>query len=394
MLRHRRWLLLTATLLCWITACGPSAGDGDRLDDEVVTDLRAEIEAIAERPAGGAVAWIDTPAEQLTFAAGDADVAAERELTADDAFDVASLTKMFTATVSLQLVEEGDLALDAPVAEHIPEQMARFEHGDDVTLRHLLSHSSGLPNFFSPRFAMDHTARATVEDGATVAVIDWTCDPMDTLEYAAEQRASFAPGEGGEYTDTNYVLAGQAIEAVTGDTLDTVITERIVRPLELDGTWMPCAQQPRADLARGYDYAERSPFRDLEAEIVDVTTLQHPVVSGATGLFSTGEDLVTFARALFAGQLFDDDATLTTMLEPGPLGAGTDDQYGLGVGLEGDVMGHDGVTAGYTSFVRYHQPDDTVVVVLSNALTEGEGPPAAALTAGRAMVGLLTDASQ
>ena len=387
LLRHRGLPLVTVALLSCAVACGSLAGDGDRLDDEVVAGLRAQVEAVAERRAGGAVAWVDTPAEQLTFAAGDADVAGERELTVDDAFHIASVTKMFTSTVALQLVEEGELDLDTPVADLVPEQMAGFDHGDDVTLRHLLSHASGLPEYVTnPRFAADHAALATVEDGTPVAVLEAGCEPMDGLGYAAERRASFEPGGSGEYTDTNYVLAGRVIEAVTGQALAVVVAERVLEPLQLDGTWMPCAQEPRGDLARGYDYAALGQFTDLEAEILDVTALQQPIVSGATGLVSTGEDLVTFARALFAGGLFDDEATLPTMLEPGPLGAGTDDQYGLGVGLEGEVMGHDGAIAGYTSYLRYHEPDDTVVVVLSNALPDG--PPAAA-TAGSAMLDLL-----
>lgn len=381
MVRYRAWSLISVAMLFCIVACGPLT-DGGELDDEVVETLRVAVEDAVGGRDGGAVALIDTPGEQLVLAAGEADVAEGRELTGDEAFHIASVTKVFTSTVALQLVEEGTLALDTPVAEVVPDQMSTFEYGDQVTLRHLLSHASGLPDFtLTSDFRADHTALSSAEGGPRIAVLETTCEPMDLLDYAAEQRASFAPGTGGEYADTNYVLAGQVIEAVTGQTLDAVYRERIFEPLDLEGTWFPCAEQPLGDLAHGYDYPALGAFPDLEAEILDVTAYHMPFVSGATGLVSTGEDLAVFARALFAGELFDDDATLDMMLEPGQLGAGTDDRYGLGVGLEDEVMGHDGVTVGYTSFLRYHESTDTLVVVLSNVIAQGV--PSTSVSAGR-----------
>lgn len=394
MIRHRGLpLIAVATLLC-APACGLlTGGRADALDDDVVEELRAEIDEVAEGPAGGAVAWIDTPATQLVLAAGEADVANGRELTGDEAFHIASVTKMFTATVALQLVEEGELALDAPVADVVPDLMGRFEHGDQITLRHLLSHASGLPEFLTTgRFRADHAALASAEDGPRVAVLETPCAPMDVLDYAAELRPGSAPGTEGAYSNTNYVVAGHAIEAVTGQSLDAVYRERIFEPVGMDSTWLPCAEDDRGELAHGYDHPALSPFPDLDADVLDVTAYHRPWVSGATGLVSTGEDLTAFARALFAGDLFEDDATLATMLEPGRLGAGTDDQYGLGVGLEPEVMGHDGVVVGYTSFLRYHEVADTVVVVLSNAVAQG-GPPAA-VSAGRAVLDIVTGPSE
>lgn len=391
MLCDRRWPLIATAMLLGVVACG---GQGPALDDDVVAAMRAEIEDVAEDPpAGGAVALIDTPAERHVLAAGEADVAEGRELSGDEAFHVASVTKMITATVALQLVEEGKIALDAPVADLEPDAMSRFEHGDEITLRHLLSHEAGLPEYLTTRtFEADHTALVSVEDGPQVAVLETTCEPIDELSYAAQQRPSFEPGTDGQYTNTNFVVAGRVIEAVTGQSLDAAYSERILEPLELEGTWVPCAQEPRGALARGYDYSAVRGFPDLEADILDISAYQDPIASGATGLVSTADDLVVFTRALLAGELFDDEATLDTMLEPGLLGAGTDDLYGLGVGLQGDVIGHDGVTFGYTTFVRYHEPTDTVVVVLTNAIAHGGTP--AAISAGRALVDILADATE
>lgn len=354
-------------------------GDDAGLTGDTIEELRRAVgQAAATTAAGGTVAWITTPDGQLGLAAGEADAADGRDLTGTEAFHVGGVTKMVTATVALQLVEEGRLALDAPIAEVVPDEAAAFEHGEQITLRQLLAHRSGLPDFWDSEFHARLADAATVEDGVVAASCPEEA-PVDPLAHAARNPSAFEPGTRGEYSSTNYVLVGAAIEAVTGKPLAAVYRERILEPLGLRDTWLTCATAPRAELARGYEPRPgRSPFAGVDADVLDVTDFEKPFVSGAGGLVSTGPDLAAFARALFSGELFDEEATLERMRDARPL-AGSGPPHGLGVAVEPHVVSHSGDLPGYHTRLRYYPIEDTVVVAFGNQIPVGPHPPSPAV---------------
>ncbi|WP_228386404.1 serine hydrolase domain-containing protein [Ornithinicoccus halotolerans] len=370
---------MVVALLTVVTACQADAGDDGELAPDVVAELRAVVHDGGEGQVGGMAAWVDTPTADLALASGMANLAADEELTGEEAFRIASLTKLLTATVALQLVEEGRLALDDPIAEVLPEQADRFDHGGQITLRHLLGHTSGLPEYSdAPAYIQDRVRAASVDDGAPAAVVTAPCAgaERDGIGYAADQRQRFEPGTDFRYSNTNYLMVGRAIEAVTDRPLEDVYRARILEPLGMDDTWLACAERPRAELAHGYgdrdllardtgDPGQR--LSQINAEVLDLTDYNKSFAWADGGLVSTGEDLAVFARTLFTGDLFDGPTTLTTMLEPGPHPLGPGTSYGLGVMLEDNVIGHSGMLPGYSSYIRYHPGTDTVVVAWRNS---------------------------
>lgn len=369
----------------------PSQHPEVSLDGETASELQGALAELVDGAAGGTVAWVDTGDEQLGVAAGHADRRSGQELAGDEAFPIATVTEMVTATVALQLVEEGRLELDAPVAAVVPDQTARFTHGDDVTVRHLLANTSGLAEFMTERFNAELTDRTSIADGVLTA----SCPPpdqrMDPLGAAADQPPRFEPGAQHDYSHTDEVLLRQVVEATTGKPLAQTYRDRVFAPLDMDRTWMPCVEEPRAEIARGYAAADHTPYAEVDAEILDLTDLEKPLAPAASGLVSTGQDLATFARALVTGQLFDEDATLETMREPQAPGSGQ--SYGLGLEVEQGVIGHAGGRPGYDALVRYYPATDVVVVALSSQPRTPHQAPASRLAESDIMTALTTDAS-
>jgi D-alanyl-D-alanine carboxypeptidase len=333
-------------------------------------DLAADLDEMVERwageaAAGGVVAWIETPAGHQTLAAGPADAAGEVELTGQEAFRIASITKVFTATVALQLAEQGVLELDAPIAEVVPEAAALLEHGDQITLRQLLGHTAGLPD---QRNLDPWAVHAEASDGGVTV----DCDDVEPHVLLREELDALAePGTEFSYSGNGYFLAGEVIEAVTGQRLEDVYRERILEPLQMNDTWLDCLEEPRAELARGLhppgvDHPDvvSFPLPGPDDEVLDVSGLGRHAWASA-GLVSTAEDVGVFARALFTGELFDQPDTLEQMLTPGPVPF-----FGLGVELgdrQGrDTVGHPGQLPGYNSRLAYHREHEVTIVALSN----------------------------
>jgi D-alanyl-D-alanine carboxypeptidase len=360
--------VLTVLLLVTV-ACGPTATGGG-FDGDLAVDLDAMVERWAgEATAGGVVARVESPAGHQSLAAGPADADGEVELTGQEAFRIASITKMFTATVALQLAEEGALDLDTPIAEVVPEPAALLEHGGEITLRQLLGHTAGLPDQRNLDPWALHAEASN--DGVTV-----DCDDVEPHVLLREDLGALTePGTTFSYSSAGYFLAGEVIEVVTGQPLEDVYRERILEPLEMNDTWLDCVEEPRAELARGlhppglaHPDVLSFPLPGPDDEVVDVTGLgRHTWASG--GLVSTAEDVGVFARALFAGELFAEAGTLEEMLAPGPV-----PYYGLGVELVdpqgGDTVGHPGQLPGYNSRLSHHREHEVTIVALSNQTPE------------------------
>ncbi|MBN2329967.1 MAG: beta-lactamase family protein, partial [Candidatus Omnitrophica bacterium] len=214
-------------------------------------------------------------------------------------FDLASITKMVsTTTAIMMLVEQGKIGLDDPVVKHIPTFGARAK--DKVTVRHLLTHSSGLPSWF-PFYQLyidrEDVYRAIDEDIALAS----------------------PPGEKRNYSDLGFILLGRLVETASGRRLDRFAEDNIFKPLGMNDTgYLPRIQERLRTAPTEYD-----PMRDqvLKGIVHDENTQVMGGVSGHAGLFSTVNDMAIFAQMLlnrgeWKGMRILKEATIQTMLTP------------------------------------------------------------------------------
>jgi D-alanyl-D-alanine carboxypeptidase len=285
-----------------------------------------------------------------------ADLARDIPMPPDGAFRIGSITKMFTATVIIQLAEDGLLTLDDPLAQWLPDVADQLPYGDQITLRHLLTHTSGLFNIVESEFYYaDIFTAADIDEEAGIVTLDCVQrDPHDTLaRYVYGKDAMFEPGAGWWYSNTNYTLLGMVIETAAAMPLAEAYRTHIYEPLGMESTFLDCYEDPVIDVVHGYS--------GVGDATTDVTELHESVGWSAGGLVSTAPDLIAFARGLFGGTLFDDPESLVAMTTPVP-----GSSYGLGVTVQAETIGHAGGIAGFRSMLSYVPAFDTVVVVLYN----------------------------
>jgi D-alanyl-D-alanine carboxypeptidase len=256
-------------------------------------------------------------------------------LDADAAFRIASVTKMMTATALLVLADRGRCRLDDPTGRHLPSDVVdRFHdrqgraYGAAITLRQLLDHTSGLPNFFSQPPILDAVRHGGGRRRFT---------PADLVDLAvAGEPPTSPPGTARSYTDTGFVLAGLIIEALTSQPLQQAYRELVLDPAGMTDTWLESSDEaPRRRQIASHDFDGR-----------DITDMDPTVDWAGGGLVSTAADLAAFLRALTGGQLVSTGAWREmTRWQPGP--AGFYDDYGLGLGRyrfpAAQVVGHHGV---------------------------------------------------
>ncbi|MGE7435946.1 serine hydrolase domain-containing protein [Kitasatospora sp. NPDC001175] len=257
-------------------------------------------------------------------------------------FRIGSNTKAFTSTVLLQLEAEHRLSIDDTVDRWLPGAVnANGYDGTKITIRQLLNHTSGLPDYAKDSgFALTYAINANPNQ-------PWPPQTLVNLALAQHKPTS-APGERWEYANTNYVLAGMVIKAVTGNDPATEIQHRIIEPLGLHNTGFPTADPAlHGNYLHGYEYPV------IGIVIRDVTASDVQTFGAAGAIVSTLDDLATFSRALLTGQLLPpaQEAELKTTV---PVASGSTTGYGLGIIHEqlpcGQwAWGHNGAVLGYFS---------------------------------------------
>lgn len=269
-------------------------------------------------------------------------------------YRIASTTKQFTAALVLRLWEEGRLELDAPVAAYLPEYPR--PQGDRVTLHHLLTHSSGIPNYVGLPGFYDTIGRREHTPAQLVALTSSL--PLE-----------FEPGTRWKYSNSGYVLLGLVVERVTGKPYEEALREQVLAPLGLDDTGFDRAGTVLERRAAGYLPDGRGGYAN--APFLDPST-----VYSAGMLYSTVRDLFRWDRALREGRVFRRPATAARMftghVETGvPLG-----RYGYGVfvgegtfaGRRVGVVQHGGTIPGFTAGFR-RMDDGRTLVALDNTMS-------------------------
>jgi D-alanyl-D-alanine carboxypeptidase len=298
--------------------------------------LAGVLRTAGSEGAPGAMARIDDGGTVHRAAVGVADRGTGRALATDDRFRIGSVTKLMTAVVLLQLVDEGRLELDDPVVRHLPGLLP----DDRITVRHVLSHRSGLYDHTDEMFAR------TVPGFEAVRTRTFTL--RELVRLSLRHPRTTEPGGAHRYSNTDFVVAGMLIRKLTGHSLATAYRDRIVVPLNLLDTFY---LHPRATVpgrhARGYLTPDEE-----GAALVDATEQTVSWAQSAGAVVSSTRDLNTFLSALLGGRLTSASG-LAEMRRWVPAGSGQ--AYGLGLRRRDlpcgvSVYGHTGAVQGYYTY--------------------------------------------
>lgn len=275
-----------------------------------LSDLEAGLQALLDSvvEAGstpGIMLRVDAPAMDFSWSgvSGVANIETGTPLTPDNPVRIASNTKTYVAAATLRLWEEGRLGLDDPLSIHLPAEYAEMLAGDGydldaITIRHLLTHTSGLYDYadrdlFVEAVLADPTHRWTPGEQVGLAV-EWG-DPYG------------AAGEVYRYSDTGYVVLGLVLQSVYGKPLAPSLRELLnFEGLGLGSTWLETLEDPPLGAAdRAHQY-----MGDLDTYDFDPSLDLY----GGGGLVSTADDMAVFMRSLFVGGVYQAAATADTML--------------------------------------------------------------------------------
>lgn len=334
--------LLTAACLLALTPAAHA--------QTTLADLEPEFDALMDQVIAdgvpGAILRVENDATALEFARGVADLDTGEPIRTDDLIRMGSVTKLYTAAVIHALVRDGELELDCPAAHYLPAgTLDGIANGDTVTLRQLLNHTGGIPDFYD---AEGHTPF----DLAHTPLV-----PADVLEAMRGVPATNAPGEAYAYSNTGYhILAGVA-EAVTGEAMDTLYRRHVFEPAGLTETQYETLFTDN-DRIHGYS-------GEPDARTDHYRWLENTGPDG--GMLATAEDISTLLAALFAeaGSLHDIGAAMLAQR----VEASRSEDYGLGVSIlkrrrtGEEFYGHTGGIHGYLT-IAVHDPQRGVRIVL------------------------------
>lgn len=349
-----RWSVaaVVAALAFLGTASAPSA----HADEDIEARFRSVLEGyrLQHDFPGATAAFALADGTVGVEATGFADVEAELPMEPTSRMLAASIGKTFVAATLLDLQNGGALGLDDPLHKFLGDRkwFNRLPNHAEISLRHLLTHSSGLPDhIYSEAFAaaMDASWRSS----------ESPLPPEALVSFILDEEPLFPAGQGWSYTDTGYILLGFVIEEVTGGDYYDEVVQRFLEPLGLADT-IPSDHRNIPGLVPGY-MAEDNPFGFPPKSIgADGRMLWHPGLEWTGGGFaSTSRDLAVWGRALFNGKAMTADY-LETMLAGVPMNSDDESvRYGTAVVIDesasyGIRYGHGGWIPGYVSSLRHY----------------------------------------
>ncbi|MDX1702281.1 MAG: serine hydrolase domain-containing protein [Melioribacteraceae bacterium] len=232
-------------------------------------------------------------------------------------FKIGSISKLYTAVALTKLAKEKRLSFDEKLSDYFPELVGRIENVEQITLKMMVQHRSGIPNYTdNPAYWLDEQGNG-----------------QNALDFALDLPASFEPDEGYEYSNTNYLLLRKLMDNLLGYNHNEYIKAEILNPLGLENTFFSITDVDLNDVMSGYYVGYDEDFKSREY-----------------GMIATAEDVGIFLRALNDGSVFDE---------------GEQEIYPY-------EYDHGGLVVGYQSLAEYHKDIDTVVVQFINT-TDFEG---------------------
>ena len=321
-----------------IFGCITAVGQSEKIDDYVKAEM-----AQSHTP-GLSVAVVQGGRTVFARGYGLANVELSVPATDNTVYELLSVSKQFTATAILIMVDEGKILLDAKLSTYLPDIPSAWA---DVKVRHLLSHTSGIPDYIrAPGWAQS---------------VRLDRSPADLVKSTEPLALSFQPGEKWEYSNTNYYLLGMIIEKISGKSYAEFLSDRIFRPLGMNATRVNVYSDIIPNRASGYHWQQNGLHN---AEYIS------PTQKWAAGaIVSTVNDLAKWAIAIDAGQPLKPQ-TSQQMITPVKLNHGEPASYGFGNELEMDhghrVAGHQGGGLAFNATILRFPDDKLSVIVLGN----------------------------
>ncbi len=282
--------------------------------------VQEQVNEAIEYGFDGMIVYVDKKDEPHAFYTGGYnDRVKKTPANPNSLFKIGSISKLYVAVAITKLAHEKRLSLDKTLADYFPELVGRIKYADKITLRLLVQHRSGIPNYTdNPDFWKNR------DDSS-----------IDALNFALDLPAKFKPGKGYGYSNTNYLLLSRIIEKVVGYSRQQYFKEEILTPLGLKNTFGSLSEVDLDDVMSGYYVGIEEDFKSEEV-----------------GMLATAEDVGIFLRALNDGSVFKE---------------GEKEIYSSIY-----VYQHGGLVPGYQCLAEYHEDIDTVVVQFINT-TDFEG---------------------
>lgn len=338
--RFMGWVVLVLLL-------APDAAPSQERPSAAALDSLVASELGARKIVGMVVGVVQSGDTLLLRAYGQADLEHEVPLNVDAVFQIASLTKQFTSVAVLQLAETGALDLDDDVRRYLPGLQTG---GDTVRIRHLLNHTSGVPNVYE------------MTSWPSIRPLRGSRDEFRALEIAgvAEDSLDFAPGSDFHYSNTGYDLLGDVVEVVTGVSVEEHFRRTLFEPLGLERTSFCPWTRVVPDRARGYEPDSAG------SHLENAWRQSQALLFTSGGICSTARDLLRWNASLHSGRVLHPWAYQAMTTPRG--GAST---YGFGLFVD-DVVGHrrlrhNGYTPGFSAQLEHLPDDQLTVVVLANS---------------------------
>lgn len=289
---------------------------------------------------------------------GYADIGNKVPVTSDTKFRIGSITKQFVASAILKLQEEGKLSVQDKLSKFIPD----FPRGDEVTLHHLLTHTSGVHSYTSQPNFIKYVTLPIAEKSLVDSIKTYTFD--------------FNPGDRYSYSNSGYFLLGYIVEKISGKSLAEYLNDTFFKPLGMNSTGIYDSNTILSNEAYGYSYENG---KQIKAINWDMTW-----AGGAGAIYSTVKDLYTWNEAIFNGKVLSEQS-LKAAFTPAELNNKEKSNYGYGWGLA-DYRGikfisHSGGLNGFLTFLE-RQPERKVTVVVfcnSTPMPDGSNPTSSGL---------------
>ncbi|MDD4604138.1 MAG: serine hydrolase [Bacteroidales bacterium] len=338
--------VLLFTIFFFISCKKESSGDPNKA---LIDKMKLAADSVIKNtPIPGLVALVVDHKRGINwlYAAGVSNKETKAPMNVNHTFRIASCTKTFTLTVLLQLVDERKVSLDDKLSKYYPEYPA----SDSITVLMLSNMTSGISDYFD-----DDRWQNSMK---TTPLRVWA--PQELVNMSFSHPLNFRPGTGYRYSNVNTIIIGMIIEKVTGNSLETEISNRIIKPLQLvnsgfitNGTTLPGTH------GRGYDFGDL----DLTGDLTESFDLSNCWAAGS--VYTTPRELQLFVERMVNGGFLSDSLQYRRLNndfhEISPI-----QSYGIGIYKLASFYGHNGIIWGYLTSMYYSPEKDCTVIIYYN----------------------------